>query len=143
MMAKTLAIIKPGFLDLMPQIIAWIEREGFTLETCAVPRLLERAEAEQLYAEHKEREHFQHLVDYMCSEACSALLVGDSVPGRDTVHAFRQLIGAEQSERGSETIRGRWGRSQRHNVIHASDSAESFERERAILFPTTQATASQ
>ena len=66
----------------------------------------------------------------------SGPVVAAVLEGNNAVDVVRSMIGATKSfEAASGTIRGDLGLGYTDNVIHASDSAESFARESRILFP--------
>ena len=55
--------------------------------------------------------------------------------GLEAISAVRKIVGitkAREAEAGS--IRGDFGMSQQNNMMHASDSAESAERELKLAF---------
>lgn len=58
------------------------------------------------------------------------------VEGEEVIPGIRMLAGATNPlEAGAGTIRGDYATITRENLIHASDSPESAEREIKIFFP--------
>jgi len=80
----------------------------------------------QLTAEHKGKDFFERLVNYMSSGPIFITVWS----GDDAVRVGRQLAGTTdplQANPGS--IRGRYGLPMPINTVHCSDSLESSERE--------------
>lgn len=119
---RTFAMIKPDATErgIENEMLKTIADAGFTvIEQRRVT--LERTQAEWLYREHKERAHFNDLVDYTISgEVLLLCLEGtdDNVPA-----AFRMLMGpTDRTKAGPETLRGLYAIGLRENSIHGSDS---------------------
>ena len=132
---RTFIILKPdGYrLDVKDSVYRRLEDEiGLTMTNEA---LIPRATSETLtqhYAEHVGRAFFNDLVDFMQS---GPIIISIWEGRSGTVQAVRKLIGPTDPAKGSnDTIRGQFGTSVRHNVIHASDSVESALREISIWF---------
>ena len=65
----------------------------------------------------------------------SGPVVAMVVEGPDVVSVVRRMVGTTDSKKASPgTIRGDFGISKQMNIIHASDSPESAEREIPIFF---------
>ena len=87
-------------------------------------------QASDFYSIHKEKPFFSELIDYITSGP----IVQVVLEGNSAIEVVRQMVGATNSFKAeSGTIRGDFGLSHTQNVIHASDSIESFEREFNIL----------
>jgi nucleoside-diphosphate kinase len=130
---KTLILVKPDGVarGLVGEVIARIERKGFTLEALEL-RTLERSVAEQHYAEHSERPFFGELVDFITS----APLVAMCVSGDDVIVSMRNIMGATNPvEATPGSIRGDFATIIGENIVHGSDSPESSERELELFFP--------
>lgn len=130
---KTLILVKPDGVrrGLIGEVIGRIERKGFTLEALEL-RTLDRATAEQHYAEHTERPFFGELVDFITS----APLVAMCVSGENAVAGMRQIMGATNPiEAAPGSIRGDFATVIGENIVHGSDSPESAARELEIFFP--------
>jgi len=131
---RTLVLVKPDGVSrgLVGEVIARIERKGLTLAALEL-RTVERAVAEEHYAEHKDKPFFGELLEFITSGPVVAI----AVEGVRAISAFRQLAGGtdpvEKATPG--TIRGDYGLETQFNLVHGSDSAESAERELKLWFP--------
>jgi len=91
----------------------------------------EEAEAGQFYAMHKDKPFFSDLISYITSGS----VIGVELEKEDSIRLLRVLVGATNpSEANPGTIRYMYGTSLQENAVHASDSAESAEKELAIVF---------
>ena len=132
-MEKTLIIIKPDSVSrkLAGEIISRFEKKNFTiikLKMC----LLSKKEAEKFYAAHIDKPFFTDLVNFITSD----YIISAVLEGEHAITTVRQMIGSTKSyEANSGTIRGDFGLGITNNVIHASDSPESFITESNIIFP--------
>ena len=62
-------------------------------------------------------------------------MVACVLEGNNAVNTVRLMIGATKSfEAAPGTIRGDFGLGFTDNIIHASDSAESFNKESRVIF---------
>ncbi|ASJ11080.1 nucleoside-diphosphate kinase [Thermococcus sp. P6] len=132
---RTLVILKPDAVvrGLMGEIISRFEKRG--LKIVGMKMIwIDRELAEKHYEEHRGKPFFEGLVDYI-TKAPSVVMV---VEGRYAVSVVRKMCGAtdpKDAEPGS--IRGDYGLDVGdaiYNVIHASDSPESAEREITLYF---------
>ncbi|WP_340561534.1 nucleoside-diphosphate kinase [Streptomyces sp. GSL17-111] len=134
MSQRTLVLLKPDAVrrGLMGEIIGRLEaKAGWTI-TALELRTLDRATLEQHYAEHEGRPFYAPLLEFMTSGP-SAVMV---VEGERVVEGVRALAGpTDPIQAAPGSIRGDFGTIVRENLIHASDSAESAEREMKIFFP--------
>ena len=129
---RSLILIKPDAIrrGLAGEILARIERRGCTLRGGKL-LCVSRELGERHYDEHKEKPFFGELVDFITSGPTLALVV----EGEGAVATLRQTIGATNppdAEPGS--IRGDLALSMPDNLVHASDSQESAQREIALWF---------
>ncbi len=131
-MQRTLSIIKPDAVvrNITGKINAMIEDAG--LRIVAQKRVrLSREQAEEFYAEHKEKAFFEGLVEYMVS----APVVVQVLEGENVIEDYRKIMGATNPAIAEEgTIRRTFGESITHNSVHGSDSPESAAREVAFFF---------
>lgn len=126
------AMLKPGVIQrrLVGEIIARIEKKGLDIHAFKM-MLIPRSLAEAHYQEHRERPFFAELVDYITSGPVVAMIIG----GDDSVAILRKLCGATRVEDASPgTIRGDFADHTGKNIIHASDSPASAEREIRLFF---------
>ena len=78
------------------------------------------------YEHHKDKPFFEKLKNFMRS-APSLLIV---LEGNNAIEIVRKMAGPTRGyEADPGTIRGDYSMSQQHNIIHASDSDESAEKE--------------
>jgi nucleoside-diphosphate kinase len=131
-MDRTLILVKPDAFarGLSGEIIARFERKG--LRIAALRHMtVDRALAEQHYAEHAERPFFGELVAFITSGPIVAMVL----EGPHAVRAARQVIGAtDPLEAAPGSIRGDFALEVGTNMVHGSDSDESAAREAALFF---------
>jgi len=133
---RTLTIIKPDAFNSgkSGQIIAHLEKAGFTVIASRVMRLTEE-QAGEFYAVHRERPFFTPLVRFMTSGKCMPIVLERT----DAVAALRKTIGAtDPAEAEPGTVRKLYAESKERNAIHASDSDENAERESKFFFPEAE-----
>lgn len=134
MSQRTLVLLKPDAVQrkLVGEIIARIERKaGWTISALEL-RTLDRATLEQHYAEHVGRDFYEPLMGFMSSGPVVALVV----EGERVIEGVRALAGpTDPIAAAPGSIRGDFGTITRENLIHASDSEESAQREIKIFFP--------
>ena len=133
MTERTLVLIKPDAVarGLVGEVIARFERKGLTL-SALVLRTMDVEMADRHYAEHLEKAFYPPLRDFMTS---GPLLAG-IFSGDEAVDVVRALVGATDGRKAAAgTIRGDLSLSNRENLVHASDSVESAEREIKLWFP--------
>lgn len=128
-MERTLFILKPDAVrrNLIGTIISRIEQKGFKIVDCRIEQL-SKEKAERHYDEHRGKDFFESLVAFMISGPVLLL----AVEGFDAIRQGRFFIGAINLP---GTIRGDYSLSKTENVIHASDSNISAERELELFFP--------
>ncbi|MDR3078338.1 MAG: nucleoside-diphosphate kinase [Planctomycetota bacterium] len=129
---RTLVIIKPDAVArrCIGRIVSRFEDKGLRLVSMRLTDMAPET-AERHYAEHKAKPFFGQLISFITS----APVVLMALEGVDAVAVVRKLVGAtlgRAAEPGS--IRGDFGMSQAFNLIHASDSLASAERELALFF---------
>jgi nucleoside-diphosphate kinase len=128
----TLVLIKPDGVarGLIGEVVGRIERKGFRIERLEL-RTLDRATAEQHYAEHTERPFFGELVSFITSGP----LVAMQVSGEGAIAGMRSLMGATDPIAAAPgTIRGDLATLIGENIVHGSDGPESAARELGIFF---------
>jgi nucleoside-diphosphate kinase len=131
----TLVLIKPDAVarGLISEIVGRFERRSFRLRGMRL-LLLDRATAEQHYAEHRERPFFGELVAFITSGPLVAL----ALEGTDAIATVRTMMGATNPTSSAPgTIRGDLALELAENVVHGSDSPESAERELGLFFGDT------
>jgi nucleoside-diphosphate kinase len=131
---RTLVLLKPDAVrrGLVGEILGRIERKaGWSIGALEL-RTLDRDILEQHYAEHVGRPFYEPLVEFMSSGPSVALIV----EGERVVEGVRALAGpTDPITAAPGSIRGDFGTVTRENLVHASDSEESAEREIKLFFP--------
>lgn len=129
---KTLVVIKPDAVKrrLVGQIVTRFEEKGFQLLELGL-YLFSKETAEAFYDVHRERDFFRELVSFISSGKTVACIL----EGNDAINVVRTMIGQTRSHEASPgTIRGDFGLGLTDNIIHASDSHESFIKESKVIF---------
>ncbi len=132
MSEETLIVIKPDGVKrgLVGEIISRFERKGFKIKALKMHQFT-REEAEEFYSVHREKPFFNELVNFITSGPVVAAIL----EGRNAIEVVRLMIGSTDSAKAAPgTIRGDFGLELTANIIHASDSRESFERESKVIF---------
>jgi len=130
---RTLVLIKPDAVrrGLVGEIVGRLERKGLTIEAMVL-RTMDRALADVHYAEHLEKGFYPPLRELMTGGP----LVAMALSGDQAVDVVRLLAGGTDGRAAAAgTIRGDLSLSNRENLVHASDSADSAKREIALWFP--------
>lgn len=131
-MERTLILLKPDAVArrLVGKIIGRLEEKGLSIIGLKLLRMTQ-AIADEHYAEHKEKPFFKDL----CSFMTSAPLVALVAEGPGAIDLVRLLVGKTKvTEALPGTIRGDYALSTQQNLIHASDSPASAQREIPIWF---------
>ena len=133
-MERTFAMIKPDGVKkgLIGEIISRFERRGLIVEELRLDHLKSDI-AKTHYSEHRDRDFFVDLVDYVTSGPVVLMMVA-GIEG--TVDVVRQMIGAtDPAQAAPGTIRGDFAVEISKNIIHGSDSVASAKRELKLFFP--------
>lgn len=132
MNTRCFTMLKPGVLNrrLVGEVISRLEKKGLKLVGLKLMQISPELAANH-YAEHKEKPFFGELTGYITSAPVVAMVW----QGDDCVTIVRKLVGATKvTESQPGTIRGDFGMHTNMNIIHASDSDESAEREIGLFF---------
>jgi nucleoside-diphosphate kinase len=126
-MQRTLVLAKPDAVKrkLVGKIIARLERKGLKLAGIKMLQLDDGILKEH-YAHLTDKPFFKDIAAFMKSLPVIAMVW----EGKNSVEAVRKIVGVTdplQAELG--TIRGDFALSIDENMIHASDSVESAEKE--------------
>ncbi|GFZ89720.1 nucleoside diphosphate kinase [Paenibacillus marchantiophytorum] len=131
-MEKTFLMVKPDGVQrgLIGEIVKRFEQKGFQLVGSKLT-VVTREQAEFHYAEHKGKDFYERLVNFITSGPVFAMVwEGDQV-----IPLSRTVIGKTNSlEAAPGTIRGDYAVHTNFNLIHGSDSPESAEREIGNFF---------
>ncbi|MEN3583944.1 nucleoside-diphosphate kinase [Streptomyces sp. ZYX-F-203] len=134
MTQRTLVLLKPDAVrrGLTGEIIGRVERKAGWRITALELRTLDTETLELHYEEHKGKPFYEPLLAFMSSGPVVAMIV----EGERVVEGVRTLAGpTDPIAAAPGSVRGDYGVIVRENLIHASDSEESAERELKIFFP--------
>lgn len=129
---RTLVIVKPDGVQrgLIGEIVARFERKGLSLTGLKLISV-DPAIAQKHYVEHKEKPFFGSLVSFITS----APVIVMAVEGNGAIEVVRNLVGPTSGLKAPPgTIRGDYALSMQNNLIHASDSPDSAQRELELWF---------
>lgn len=129
---QTLIVVKPdGFRrQLTGSILARFEKKGFQIKKLMSYNFT-KEKAQEFYSVHKDKPFFGELVSFITSGTVVACVL----EGNNAVGTVRIMIGStKSSEAAPGTIRGDFGLGFTDNIIHASDSHESFIKESGVIF---------
>jgi nucleoside-diphosphate kinase len=142
MTERTLVLIKP---DAMAKCLAgniisdlyFLNLKMIGLKLVNVKKEL----AEQHYNEHKGKPFFEHLIQHITGELHgNENVIAIVYEGENAIQKIRNAVGkSNPDDSPPNSIRGKYGKIHSktncfETVIHASDSAESAEREIALWF---------
>lgn len=124
---KTLVIIKPDALqrNLLGKIIERFEQKGLKIVGLKMIQLNDIL-LDDHYGHHKDKPFFEGLKKFMKDSPVTVM----ALEGMEAVRVARMICGAtsgRQAEMG--TIRGDFSMSVQANIVHASDSLETAEKE--------------
>ena len=129
---RTLVLVKPDAMrrGLAGEILRRFEARGLDVKEAKLVEV-DRALAEEHYAEHAEKPFFGELVEFITSGPTLALVL----EGEGAIATVRTTMGATNpADAGPGTIRGDLALSMPDNLVHGSDSPESAAREISLWF---------
>lgn len=135
-MEKTYIMIKPDGVQrgLIGEIVARIEKRGLKISAMRM-NVMSAESAKEHYKEHAEKPFFGSLIDYVTSGPSVSMVV----EGKDAIAIMRAVNGATNPVNALPgTIRGDFAIETGRNVVHASDSSESANREISIHFKDSE-----
>lgn len=125
--------MKPDAVErrLIGRILGIYEEKGLKITALKMFKP-SRELVEAHYVEHKDKPFFHELVAYLSGGMVCALII----EGENVVRTVRKINGAtDPAEAEMGSIRGQFALSKQENLVHASDSPESAEREIKLWFP--------
>jgi len=134
MTERTLVLLKPGTVrrGLVGEVMSRFEAKGLSILRMEL-RTIDGEIADRHYAEHVERDFYPPLREFVTGGPLVAMVL----EGDEAIAVVRALAGATDGRKAAPgTIRGDLSLSNRENLVHGSDSAESAEREIALWFPS-------
>ncbi|OQD58873.1 nucleoside diphosphate kinase [Methanobrevibacter arboriphilus JCM 13429 = DSM 1125] len=132
MMEKSFVMMKPDAVQrrIMGKILTRFEEKGLQIVAAKLLKIDEDL-AKEHYGEHSEKPFFNDLVSYITSSPSFAMVI----EGDDAISLIRKIVGATNpKEADLGTIRGDFAMDMGRNIIHASDSPASAEREISLFF---------
>ena len=131
-MEQTLVIIKPDGLQrrLIGEIISRFEQKGLKIVALKMSTIPEQL-AREHYAVHQGKEFYEPLIRYMTAGPV-VLMVLEGIAAIEIVRSMAGPTFGADAPAG--TIRGDLAASKRYNLVHASDSVQSAEKEIALFF---------
>ncbi|MGH3496633.1 MAG: nucleoside-diphosphate kinase [Nocardioidaceae bacterium] len=130
---RTLVLLKPDTVrrGLMGAVLSRFESKGLRVLAMDL-RTIDADLADRHYAEHVEKPFYPPLRAFVTSGPLVAMVL----EGDEAVEVVRGLNGATDGRKAVPgSIRGDWSLSNRENLVHGSDSAESAAREISLWFP--------
>jgi nucleoside-diphosphate kinase len=129
---KTFIMIKPDGIqrEIAGEIISRFERKGLKLLGMKMMKL-SREKAEKHYAEHVGKGFYDELISFITSGP----VIASVWEGVNAVRIVRKVVGATSPDKAEPgTIRGDFVLCTTFNVVHASDSTETANREIILFF---------
>ena len=132
MSENTLLIVKPDAVarNLVGEIISRFEKKGFKILKLKMFTFTQE-QAEKFYDVHKDKPFFGELTSFITSGPVVAVII----EGNNAIATTRIMVGSTKSfEAEPGSIRGDFGLGFSENIVHASDSQESFDHESRVAF---------
>jgi nucleoside-diphosphate kinase len=129
---RTLVIVKPDGVQrgLTGEIVNRFERRGLKIVAMRFGAI-DAALAKRHYAEHEGKPFYTGLVDYITSGPSLVMVL----EGPRAIEITRSTVGSTRPwEAAPGTIRADYGLTVGRNLVHASDSVASGEREVGLFF---------
>jgi nucleoside-diphosphate kinase len=136
MIQRTFVMIKPDAVGrrLIGRVLDRYESKGLKLVAMKM-QMVPRELAQKHYAEHEGKSFYPKLLDFITSGPTIQMVW----EGDNAINAVRKLNGATYCmDADTGTIRGDYGLLVRSNLVHASDSQETAEREIGIYFDPSE-----
>lgn len=135
-MERTLVLIKPDAIQrgLIGRIITRLEEKGLKITGIKFMSL-----SDELL-----NEHYSHIADKPFFPGTRAFMqmtpvIAICIEGLDSVDTVRRICGITKArEAAPGTIRGDWAMSVQANLVHASDSIETAQKEVARFFKESE-----
>ncbi|MBI1957217.1 MAG: nucleoside-diphosphate kinase [Candidatus Niyogibacteria bacterium] len=133
---RTLIIIKPDALqrNLLGEIVGRFEQKGLKIIGMKMIQLEDAILAEH-YSHHVDKPFFASLKNFMKSSPVVVM----ALSGLNAISAVRLIVGPTKGyEADAGSIRGDLSLSGQTNIVHASDSSGSAEKEVARFFKSEE-----
>ncbi len=125
-------MVKPDGVSrcLVGEVVSRVEVKGLKIVSMKMIKV-DDGLAKRHYAEHEGKPFFSGLLSFITSGPVVAMVL----EGKEAVSVLRTLIGnTDPKAAGQGTIRGDFGIDLGRNLVHASDSLESANREISLFF---------
>ena len=135
-MQRTLVLLKPDCVQrrLAGKVINRFEEKGLNIVAMKMIRVTPEL-SRQHYLEHVEKPIYPSLEEFITS----APVIAMAIDGLEAVNVVREMLGATNGLKAAAgTIRGDYSSSRQMNLVHASDSVESAERELDLYFDANE-----
>ena len=135
-MERTYVMVKPDGVKrgIIGEVIRRIEMRGLKIVAMRMNTMTPDS-AKKHYAEHEQKPFFNSLVDFITSGPSVSMIV----EGKNAVTVMRAVNGATNPVNAATgSIRGDFALDTGRNIVHASDSIESANREIAIHFDRSE-----
>ncbi|MCP4890528.1 MAG: nucleoside-diphosphate kinase [Rubripirellula sp.] len=135
-MQRTLVLLKPDCVQrrLMGTVISRFEDKGLNIVAMKMLQVtpeLSRAH----YAEHVDKPFYPSLEAFITAAPVVAMVV----EGLEVISVVRDMLGATSGLKAAAgTIRGDYSSSRQMNLVHASDSEASAQRELDLYFEPSE-----
>ncbi len=132
MQETTFVMLKPDCVQRgkIGRVISRFENKGLRVSAMKMIEV-DNKTASIHYKEHEGKDFYEPLLSYICSGPVVVMaLTGDSA-----VKVVRKLMGkTDPKDAAPGTVRGDFAIDISRNIVHASDSQESADRELSIFF---------
>ncbi len=131
-MERTFVMVKPDGVQrgIIGEVLQRFESKGLKLIAAKFMRIDEEL-ASKHYGEHIGKPFYEPLVKFITSGP----VLGMVWEGKNSISTVRAVVGkTNPADAGPGTIRGDFGMTTGRNIIHASDSSTSAEREINLFF---------
>ncbi len=135
-MERTLILIKPDGVSrkLVGNVISRFENKGLKLIAMKLMKVT-KEKAELHYSVHSLKPFFSGLVSYLTSGPVVAMIW----EGENAIFSCRNICGSTDGSKASPgTIRGDFSLNIEENIVHASDSQDSYLHEYPIFFNNSE-----
>jgi len=135
-MQVTVVLLKPSAVQrgILGEVIARFEKKGIQIVGMKMLCMTDEMVLEH-YAHLAHKPFFGRIKESMQASPVVAM----ALKGVDVVNVMRQLAGATNGREAQPgTIRGDYSISVQENIVHASDSPETAERELARFFSESE-----
>jgi nucleoside-diphosphate kinase len=131
-MERTFVMVKPDGVQrgIIGEVLQRFESKGLKLVAAKFMKIDEEL-ASKHYGEHIGKPFYEPLVKFITSGPVLAMVW----EGENSISTVRTVVGkTNPADAGPGTIRGDYGMTTGRNIIHASDSPTSAEREINLFF---------